>query len=261
MSRPTIDHLASPAMTGSEQPLTLKPLRCSGMCQATDGSERCGTGWTLPRQATPMIAQLHWILYVFGAFLILTATKILFAAPEIDPANNFWVRLARRLFPVAEDSAGPQFVVRRHGRWLLTPLALALLVVESADLLFAVDSIPAIFAITLDPFLAFTSNVFAILGLRSLFFALSDIIDRFRYLKISLAFLLALIGVKMLFKNVLLAVPGLTYYTLGTIALILLAGIVASLIRPKRQRPDVVEELATTPFAQAVIRQCQMRAS
>jgi tellurite resistance protein TerC len=113
---------------------------------------------------------------------------------------------------------------------MLTPLALALLAVESADLVFAVDSVPAIFAITRDPFLVFTSNVFAMLGLRSLFFALAGIMDRFHYLKYSLAALLALIGVKMLLKDVLHDVPGLTYYTLGGIALVLGAGVVASLV-------------------------------
>jgi tellurite resistance protein TerC len=181
-----------------------------------------------------LIQRFHWILYVFGAFLILTAAKMLFARQEPDPKNNFLVRLARRLFSITEDFVGPKFVVRTDGQRMLTPLALALLAVESADVMFAVDSIPAIFAITLDPFLVFTNNVFAILGLRSLFFALADIMDRFHYLKLSLAVLLALIGMKMFLKDVLHAVPGLTYYTLGAIALVLTAGIVASLLRAKR---------------------------
>src|SRR5208282_2482835 len=145
-----------------------------------------------------LIERFHWILYVFGAFLIVTAARMLFSRREPDPRNNAVARLARRLFPVTEDFVGPRFVVRNEGRWILTPLALTLVAVESADLIFAVDSIPAIFAITLDPFLVFTSNVFAILGLRSLFFALSGIMDRFHYLKLTLAVLLALIGVKML---------------------------------------------------------------
>jgi tellurite resistance protein TerC len=191
-----------------------------------------------------LIARFHWILYVFGAFLILIAARMLFTRHEPDPKSNFLVSLARRLFPVTEDFVGPKFVVRKDGRWLLTPLALALLAVESADLLFAVDSIPAIFAITLDPFLVFTSNVFAILGLRSLFFALADIMGRFHYLKLSLAVLLALIGVKMLLKDVLHDVPGLIYYTLGAIALVLTVGIVASLLRTRWEKPDV--GLATT---------------
>jgi tellurite resistance protein TerC len=181
-----------------------------------------------------LLERFQWILYIFGAFLVLTAVKMFFTRQEPDPKNNMLVRLAKRLFPITEDFVGPKFLVRIDGRRMLTPLALALLAVESADLMFAVDSIPAIFAITLDPFLVFTSNVFAILGLRSLFFAVADIMGRFHYLKLSLTVLLAMIGVKMLLKDVLHAVPGLTYYTLGAIALVLTAGIVASLLRAKR---------------------------
>src|SRR5262245_9340509 len=145
---------------------------------------------------------------------------MLLAPREQDPKNNLLVRLVRRLFPVTEDFVGPKFVARSDGKRMLTPLALALVAVESADVMFAVDSIPAIFAITADPFLVFTRNVFAILGLRSLFFALAGILDRFHYLKLSLAVLLALIGIKMLLKDVLHAVPGITYYTLGVITLV-----------------------------------------
>jgi tellurite resistance protein TerC len=144
------------------------------------------------------------------------------------------VRLARRWFPVTDTPAGQRFVVRAGGRWALTPLALALVAVESTDLMFAVDSIPAIFAITDDPFLVFSSNVFAMLGLRSLYFALAGVMDRFRYLKATLAVLLGLVGVKMLLKDVLHAVPGLTYYTLGAVALTLAAGVAASLLRGGR---------------------------
>ena len=126
------------------------------------------------------------------------------------------------------------FAVRNNGVMTLTPLALTLIVVEASDVMFAVDSIPAIFAITSDPFLVFTCNVFAILGLRSLYFALAGVLDKFHYLKLSLSVLLALIGVKMLLKDVLHAIPGLTYYTLGGIALILGAGILASIIRARR---------------------------
>src|SRR5262249_41324076 len=155
------------------------------------------------------------------AFLLVTAGRMLLAQHEPDPQNNLLVRLVKRLFPVTEDFVGPKFVVRGKGQWLLTPLALALVAVESADVVFAVDSIPAIFAITPDPFLVFTSNVFAMLGLRSLFFALADLMDRFRYLKLSLAVLLAVIGLKMLLKDLLHLVPGITYYTLGVVALVL----------------------------------------
>jgi tellurite resistance protein TerC len=197
-----------------------------------------------------LIERFHWILYIFGAFLIVTAAKMLLARHEPDPKNNFLVRLARRLFSVTEDFVGSKFIVRTAGHRKLTPLALALLAVESADLMFAVDSIPAIFAITFEPFLVFTSNVFAILGLRSLFFAVADIMDRFRYLKLSLAVLLALIGVKMLLKDVLHEVPGLTYYTLGAIALVLTAGIVASRLRARRNKQEADDESAVAPDSQ-----------
>jgi tellurite resistance protein TerC len=132
---------------------------------------------------------------------------------------------------------------------MLTPLALALIAVESADVVFAVDSIPAIFAITLDPFIVFTSNVFAILGLRSLFFALADIMGRFRYLKVSLAVLLALIGAKMLLKDVLHDVPGLTYYTLGAVAVVLAAGIIGSLLYSRRMPEAALQESVADPEA------------
>jgi tellurite resistance protein TerC len=191
---------------------------------------------------TALIVRFHWLLYVFGAFLIFTAAKMLFFRKEPNPKKNPLVRLARRLFPITQDFEGEHFTVRRKGKLMLTPLALALLVVESTDLMFAVDSIPAIFAITEDPFLVFTSNIFAMLGLRALYFALAGVVKKFYYLKNSLALLLALIGVKMLLKDVLHAIPGITYYTLGAIALVLTAGIVASLIRAERMALEDQED-------------------
>ncbi|MDO8754317.1 MAG: TerC family protein, partial [Anaerolineales bacterium] len=159
-----------------------------------------------------LIAEFHWVLYLFGVFLIFTGIKMLtLKADHSDPNQNILVRLTRRFFPVTSRFHGEHFVVRagapasyesefpgtaalpdeavnqaRPGTLMLTPLALALIMVESTDLIFAVDSIPAIFAITADPFLVFTSNVFAILGLRSLYFALAGMLNKFRYLKLSL---------------------------------------------------------------------------
>jgi tellurite resistance protein TerC len=182
-----------------------------------------------------LIARFHWILYVFGGFLILTGARMMLVRSEPDLKNNLLVRLARRWFAVTDDYCGQSLSVQVDGRRMLTPLALALVAVESTDVMFAVDSIPAIFAITEDPFLVFTSNVFAILGLRSLYFALADMMDKLYYLKITLAVLLGLIGVKMLLKDVLHAVPGITYYTLGAVALILSVGVAASLIRARRK--------------------------
>ncbi|MGZ8247117.1 TerC/Alx family metal homeostasis membrane protein [Methylomagnum sp.] len=180
-----------------------------------------------------LIRRFHWTLYVFGVFLIFTAIRMLRAGHESDLQNNRLVRLARRWLPVTDEYHGQHFTVRVAGQRKFTPLALALLLVEASDLVFAVDSIPAIFAITDDPFIVFTSNVFAILGLRSLYFALAGMLAKFHYLKLSLAVLMALVGVKMLLKDSLHEVPHLTYFTLGAIAVVLLAGVLASLIRER----------------------------
>lgn len=210
-----------------------------------------------------LIAEFHWVLYVFGGFLILTAIKMIFLkTDQTDPNKNPVVRLTRRLFPVTARFHGEHFVVRagaptsyeseipgmvalpdeavdkaRPGTWMLTPLALALIMVETTDLIFAVDSIPAIFAITADPFLVFTSNVFAILGLRSLYFALAGMIDKFRYLKLSLALVLLVVGLKMFVAEWLKIQLGehFNFYSLGVVLLILAAGVTASLIAARRE--------------------------
>ena len=187
-----------------------------------------------------LIQRFDWILYVFGAFLIVSGLRMAVAPHAPEPERNPVIALARRLFPVTHDLAGERFVVRINGKPALTPLALALIMIETTDLIFAIDSIPAVFAITEDPFLVFTSNIMAVLGLRSLYFALAGIIHRFYYLRVSLSLLLVLIGAKMLLKDILHALPGTTYYTLGAIALILAGGIIASLIRARRT-PDSYE--------------------
>ena len=149
-----------------------------------------------------LLERFSWIVYVFGILLLVTAVKLLITRHDntaID--DNPMVRLVRRLVPVTEEFRGQQFWIREAGRLALTPLGLCLLVVEFSDVMFAIDSIPAVFAITRDPFLVFTSNVFALLGLRSLYFALAGMMHRFRYLKTSLVFLLAFIGVKMLLAH------------------------------------------------------------
>jgi len=212
-----------------------------------------------------LIAEFHWILYVFGAFLIVTALKMLLLKTESnDPNKNTVVRLVRRFFPVTARFHGEHFVVRagspaaleaelpggvmhpdsvvdaaKPGTLLITPLALALIVVETTDLIFAVDSIPAIFAITADPFLVFTSNIFAILGLRSLYFALAGMLNRFRYLKISLAVVLMVVGAKMLVAKWLKSVLGeqFNFYFLGLVILILAAGVVSSIATGQREKP------------------------
>jgi tellurite resistance protein TerC len=181
-----------------------------------------------------LIERFHWVLYVFGLFLIVAALRMFFEGQHAGPRGGGFVRVVRRFLPVTDELSGQHFLIRVHGRLMLTPLALALLAVEAADFVFALDSIPAIFAITEDRFLVFTSNVFALLGLRSLYFALAHVLDRFHYLSRALAAILALVGFKLLFKDVLQVVPGVLYYMLAAIAILLALGIGASLIWPKR---------------------------
>lgn len=179
-----------------------------------------------------LIHRFEWIMMIFGVLLILTAVKMLLSGEqEIEPERNPLVRIARKFYPVSTTLEGQRFFVRLNGRRAMTPLFLALLIVESSDLLFAVDSVPAIFAVTQDSFIVFTSNVFAILGLRSLFFALAALMDKFRYLKFSLVFLLAFIGVKMLVSR-LYEIP--TLVSLAVIVGILAVGILASIVAKRR---------------------------
>jgi tellurite resistance protein TerC len=187
---------------------------------------------------TSLIARYHWILYVFGVFLIFTAIKMLFTK-EVDTLEREEVlvmRLLRRVVPISNTLRGMHFTIDIDGRRMLTPLAVALVLVETTDLVFALDSIPATFAITTDPFIVFTSNVFAILGLRSLYFALAGAIERFRYLKVSLVAILGLIGVKMLVSDYLRdhIGPSVNLYTLALVGLILVSGAIASVIVTRR---------------------------
>jgi tellurite resistance protein TerC len=180
-----------------------------------------------------LVAQFSWILYVFGGILILTAVKMaFFTGEDMDPAQNFIVRQVRRRFPVTDRYHGEHFFIRGAQGLMLTPLALALVMVETTDLIFAVDSIPAIFAITADPFLVFTSNVFAILGLRSLYFALAGALHALRYMKHALAAVLLVVGVKMLAHEPIKEALGENFnvYLLGVVLLILGIGVVASLL-------------------------------
>ena len=186
-----------------------------------------------------LVAQFSWILYIFGGILILTAIKMaFFTSEDVDPAQNFIIRRVRKIFPVSDRYHGEHFFITAEGpaakgsRYVLTPLALALIMVETTDLIFAVDSIPAIFAITADPFLVFTSNVFAILGLRSLYFALAGALHALRYMKHALAAVLLVVGVKMLAHEPLKDALGENFnlYLLGVVLTILFIGVVASLL-------------------------------
>jgi tellurite resistance protein TerC len=211
-----------------------------------------------------LIQNYQWIIYVFGAFLILTGIKMLLITENKNPTDSWVVRTVKKIWPVTDKFHGEHFFVRagtdasheaatpgavverdeavermeqvRRGALMMTPLFLALILVEFTDLIFAVDSIPAIFAITTDPFLVFTSNAFAILGLRSLYFALAGLMDKFHYLKVSLAVLLAVVGAKMMAHKWLKETLGenVHFYLLGVTVLILGAGVVASIVSNRR---------------------------
>jgi tellurite resistance protein TerC len=187
-----------------------------------------------------LVARFHWVLYLMGAFLVFTGIKLLCTREDhsVEPERNSIVRLARRLFPVSKSYEGHRFVVRVAGRATLTPLAIVLVMVETTDVVFAVDSIPAIFGITTKPFLVFTSNVFAILGLRSLFFVLANAIQYFRHLKFGLSVILIFIGVKMLAEPWLKAWLGdrLTNLSLMFVVGILFVSMVSSLLMAWRDR-------------------------
>ncbi len=185
-----------------------------------------------------LINRFHWIIYIFGGFLVITGIKMLFQGDnEVDPEKNPVVRFARKFLPVTDKMHGDKFFIREHARVFATPLFIVLLIIESSDLIFAVDSIPAILAISQDTFIVFTSNIFAILGLRSLYFAISGIMNIFRFLKIGLAFVLTFVGLKMCLSDII-EVP--VFYSLLTIISILLISILASvIIKPAGEKTEV----------------------
>jgi len=181
-----------------------------------------------------LIHRFEWITLVFGALLLYTAWKMLVSDHRhFDGNSNLIARAARRLFPIAEAYDGQRLITRKDGGWKITPLLLVLLVVEMTDIMFAVDSIPAIFAVTQDPFIVFTSNVFAILGLRALYFLLAGFLDRLHYLRHGLAAILVFVGGKMLVAH-FFTIP--TLLSLGVIVLILAASAAASLLYPPGAR-------------------------
>jgi tellurite resistance protein TerC len=181
-----------------------------------------------------LVEALHWVLYLFGAFLIFTGIKmILSGRKDVGVGRNPLIRLVRRLLPVSDTYHGAHFTILRDGRRLLTPLAMVLIMVEATDVLFAIDSIPAIFGITHDPFIVYTSNVCAILGLRSLYFLFAGVVHKFIYLKPALAVILSFIGTKMLLVDVY-HIP--TVASLTFIGLVLLAAIGLSLLINRRRQ-------------------------
>lgn len=179
-----------------------------------------------------LISRFTWIIYLFGAFLILTGIKMVVKKEEeIHPENNPVVKWFKKFMPVTKDYHGDKFFVTENGVRSATPLFITLLLVEVSDVIFAVDSIPAIFAVTTDPFIVYTSNVFAILGLRSLYFVLAGVMNKFHYLKMGLGVVLTFIGVKMMLAHTAYKID--TLVSLGVVVLVLAASVILSLLRPK----------------------------
>jgi len=184
---------------------------------------------------TALLEKFHWIIYIFGAFLVFTGIRMAMnQGTKVDPDKNPVVKLFKKLFPVTNEYHGSKFWIREAGKWIATPLFVVLILVEVTDLIFAVDSIPAILAITKDPFIVYTSNVFAILGLRSLYFALAGLMHLFRYLHYGLAAILVFVGGKMLLTDVYKIPVGIS---LSVIVLILAASVIPSLIGRKKEQP------------------------
>ena len=176
-----------------------------------------------------LVHRFHFVLYLFGLFLLITAARMLFRKhPARDFTEGWVLKMCRRVLPITRDFHEEHFKVRVDGRWMLTPLALTMIVIEVTDLIFAVDSIPAVLAITRDPFIAYTSNICAILGLRSLYFLLAGLMDRFIYLRTGLALVLAFVGIKMIIADYL---PLPRVLSLAIIALILGVTIVLSMLK------------------------------
>ena len=185
---------------------------------------------------TVLITKFAWIIYVFGAFLIITGIKMIVKnEEEIHPERNPVVKWFKKLMPVTNHYREDRFFVRENGIRMATPLFVVLLLVEVSDIIFAVDSIPAIFAVTKDPFIVYTSNIFAILGLRSLYFALAGVLDKFHYLKIGLGVVLAFVGVKMLLGHTPWKID--TLVSLGVIVAVLAGSVIVSLLLPKKPLP------------------------
>ena len=193
------------------------------------------------------LMQFHWVIYLFGAFLIITGIKMFFAHnEEIEPEKNFLIRIFKKFMPVSPRLDGQNFFSKIDGRWHATPLLIALLFLEATDIIFAVDSVPAIFAITSEPMIVFTSNIFAILGLRSMYFMLAGVIDKFHLLKYGLAVVLVFVGLKMVWLNDAFGGKFPITWSLGIITGVIATSVVASLLIPKR---DEIEMPAAEPTA------------
>lgn len=183
-----------------------------------------------------LLEMFHWMIYIFGGILILTGIKMAFGGEErIEPEKNVLVKVVRRFVPITKRVAGDRFFINRNGVRAATPLFLALVLIEWSDVVFALDSIPAVFAVTRDPFIVYTSNVFAIMGLRALYFLLANVMGMFAYLKLGISFVLGFVGVKMLLAETSYAIS--TYFSLGVIFGVLTISILASIYAGKKRRP------------------------
>ena len=186
------------------------------------------------------LMQFHWVIYLFGGFLIITGIKMFFAHNEgIEPEKNFLIRIFKRFMPVTPNFEGQRFFAKFDGRWHATPLFIALLFLEASDIIFAVDSVPAIFAITAEPMIVFTSNIFAILGLRSMYFMLAGVIDKFHMLKYGLAIVLVFVGLKMVWLNDSFGGKFPISWSLGIITGVIALSIIGSLLVPRREKSSV----------------------
>jgi tellurite resistance protein TerC len=180
-----------------------------------------------------LIAHFHWFLYVLGVFLVVTGARLLRKGRgELDPARSRLLNMARKLLPITSTYEGGKFFVRREGRWFATPLLLVLLMIEITDVFFAVDSVPAVFSVTQEPFIVYTSNIFAVLGLRALYFLLAGAVKRFCYLRHALAVVLRFVGAKMLIARII-RIP--TGWALLVIMVAISLGVAASLLRADRE--------------------------
>src|SRR5688500_16639468 len=196
-----------------------------------------------------LLQTFHWVIFVFGGFLVYTGFKILaHKGPQVHPERNPVVRFFRRLLPLTQSYHGQRFLVRLDGRRYATPLLLVLVMVEATDVVFAVDSIPAIFAGTRDPFLVFTSRIFAILGLRARYFLLASILERFRYLSVGIGLVLVFVGAKMLVSDFYHVPIGLS---LAVVVILLAGSVIASLLFPRPVAPELAEPGAEEPGTEA----------
>lgn len=182
-----------------------------------------------------LLEAFHWMIYIFGGILIFTGIKMAFGGEDtVEPEKNLLVRLVRKFVPITKRNSGDKFFISRCGKRAATPLFLTLVMVESSDVIFALDSIPAVFAVTRDPFIVYTSNVFAIMGLRALYFLLANVMGMFAYLKLGISFILAFVGVKMLLADTRFEIP--IHFSLGVIFGVLTISIITSIIIGKKRQ-------------------------